>query len=390
MEESQKLKTEKAGKLTPKKKINTTGMAKKISTVKQPNQTKEEETKQTENDNTKAAETTTTTATTTIERKIIKIPNLNQNQGKDNSSTVPIPHRIELPVKRSNSTDLSNNDNNNDDEAQNPAKRLKSVVPPPLPELSVNSEDTLIVTPIQSPPSDFIMTPESSPVIGSAFLDDDTFQLPKQVISLSNTATNNNENNNDVKETEEKKKEKKEEEKEDGNVKKQEEEKMEEEKGEKEEKEQKVDNNQEKMEEDDDDEIDEKIEVVNEEEKQQQQQQQSSSSSSSSPQPQQPQQQPQQPKEQKEASLIITIEKPNISTEERRMKRMERFKEEITADDIVKIINKETLTEFLQLFSPHIVSQVDELLKHSKKEIVNGLKKKFDEKNVFNFFKQYL
>lgn len=333
MEENQKLKSEKTSKTTPKRKVNTTGITKKPPIPRETNQTKPQQVKI-------SKPPTTTAAAKPVEKKTIilqkQIPEKEKEHPvlQETISISQIKPNTEVAVKRSNSTDLTDT---NDESQQQPAKRLKSIVPPPLPELSMNNDDAFLITPIQSPPSDFKDTPESSPIIGSAFLEEDQFQLPPtQILSIND---NNNEN--------------KEEEKEELK----EEEKMEEEKQEDEEKEES--HNQQKVE--------EKTEDINEKEKESQQQQQ-----------------------QKEISRIITTEKTNISSEQRKMQRMERFKEDISIEDVIRLLNKETLTAFIQVFNPNIISQVDALLKHSTKEIVNGLKKKFGEKNVLNFFKQYL
>lgn len=331
MEENQKLKSEKTSKTTPKRKVNTTGITKKPPTPRETNQAKPQQVKI-------SKPPTTTAAAKPVEKKTIilqkQIPEKEKEHPvlQETISISQIKPNTEVAVKRSNSTDLTDT---NDESQQQPAKRLKSIVPPPLPELSMNNDDAFLITPIQSPPSDFKDTPESSPIIGSAFLEEDQFQLPPtQILSIND---NNNEN--------------KEEEKEELK----EEEKMEEEKQEDEKEES---HNQQKVE--------EKTEDINEKEKESQQQQQ------------------------KEISRIITTEKTNISSEQRKMQRMERFKEDISIEDVIRLLNKETLTAFIQVFNPNIISQVDALLKHSTKEIVNGLKKKFGEKNVLNFFKQYL
>lgn len=330
MEENQKLKSEKTSKTTPKRKVNTTGITKKPPTPRETNQTKPQQVKI-------SKPPTTTAAAKPVEKKTIILQKQIPEKGKEHPvlqetiSISQIKPNTEVAVKRSNSTDLTDT---NDESQQQPAKRLKSIVPPPLPELSMNNDDAFLITPIQSPPSDFKDTPESSPIIGSAFLEEDQFQLPPtQILSI-------NDNNNENKEEKEELKE---------------EEKMEEEKQEDEKEES---HNQQKVE--------EKTEDINEKEKESQQQQQ------------------------KEISRIITTEKTNISSEQRKMQRMERFKEDISIEDVIRLLNKETLTAFIQVFNPNIISQVDALLKHSTKEIVNGLKKKFGEKNVLNFFKQYL
>lgn len=330
MEENQKLKSEKTSKTTPKRKVNTTGITKKPPIPRETNQTKPQQVKI-------SKPPTTTAAAKPVEKKTIILQKQIPEKGKEHPvlqetiSISQIKPNTEVAVKRSNSTDLTDT---NDESQQQPAKRLKSIVPPPLPELSMNNDDAFLITPIQSPPSDFKDTPESSPIIGSAFLEEDQFQLPPtQILSI-------NDNNNENKEEKEELKE---------------EEKMEEEKQEDEKEES---HNQQKVE--------EKTEDINEKEKESQQQQQ------------------------KEISRIITTEKTNISSEQRKMQRMERFKEDISIEDVIRLLNKETLTAFIQVFNPNIISQVDALLKHSTKEIVNGLKKKFGEKNVLNFFKQYL
>lgn len=330
MEENQKLKSEKTSKTTPKRKVNTTGITKKPPIPRETNQTKPQQVKISKPPTTKAA-------AKPVEKKTIILQKQIPEKGKEHPvlqetiSISQIKPNTEVAVKRSNSTDLTDT---NDESQQQPAKRLKSIVPPPLPELSMNNDDAFLITPIQSPPSDFKDTPESSPIIGSAFLEEDQFQLPPtQILSI-------NDNNNENKEEKEELKE---------------EEKMEEEKQEDEKEES---HNQQKVE--------EKTEDINEKEKESQQQQQ------------------------KEISRIITTEKTNISSEQRKMQRMERFKEDISIEDVIRLLNKETLTAFIQVFNPNIISQVDALLKHSTKEIVNGLKKKFGEKNVLNFFKQYL
>lgn len=91
---------------------------------------------------------------------------------------------------------------------------------------------------------------------------------------------------------------------------------------------------------------------------------------------------------------IISLETTSKSKNEMKQKRLERFKGEtsnqITTDDIIKIYNKEILTECLTKFNQNLLNKIDTLYKHTPKEVIEGLKKKFGEENINNFFKKYL